>query len=253
MWLPSASFFSAPCSTCPPPKGPGAPPRTPCIAARARHYALCCRPPCICIFSAHVCGVRARQDRAIDHWRAACLGVCACCRERVAQLCCVQFCMKRLTHHRPRQGVRALLKSFKRFTGAAERCSTADGYAPEVCKADSPAHCKDRHHYDLQSTRSRRRHSSCERGGSSPVLPGGRPISRPTRVRRQRVASSARTAQYIGAMPLPAQTSRRRAFQVAVTTLTAAVQHFDFWPTFIHRRFIIQRGHDHSQRTHITE
>ena len=43
------------------------------------------------IFSAHVCGVRARQDRAIDHWRAACLGVCACCRERVAQLCYVQF------------------------------------------------------------------------------------------------------------------------------------------------------------------
>ena len=34
-WLLSASFFPAPCSTCPPPMGPGPPPHTPCIAARA--------------------------------------------------------------------------------------------------------------------------------------------------------------------------------------------------------------------------
>jgi len=149
-----------------------------------------------------------------------------------------------MTH--PPQATTERQGSFKRFTSATERCSTADGYATEVCKADSPAHCKDRHHYDLQSTRSRRRHSSCQRGGS-PVLPSGRPSSRQTRAGRQRVAFSARTAQYIGAMPLPAQTSRRRAFQVAVATLTVAVQHFRFWPTFFHRRFIIQRGHEHTR------
>jgi len=92
---------------------------------------------------------------------------------------------------------------------------------------DKPAHSKDKHHSDFQSTRSRRRHSSCQRGGS-PVLPGGRPISKTTRARRQRVAFSARTAQCIGAVPLSAQTSRRRAFQVAVATLMATVQHFVF-------------------------
>jgi len=64
MWLPSASFFLAPCSTCPPPKGPGPPPRTPCIAARAWHYALCGLLPALYLYFFGARLRRARQARS---------------------------------------------------------------------------------------------------------------------------------------------------------------------------------------------
>ena len=60
-----SDFFSAPYSTCPPPTGPGAPPRTPCIAARARHCAGRRPPYSFRLFLAP--GWRpCQQDRAID-------------------------------------------------------------------------------------------------------------------------------------------------------------------------------------------